>query len=52
MTIAKANNIKKGEQIIDDINELVKNWSDFASKVKVDDKRYKDIKSNLHLLKD
>jgi serine/threonine-protein kinase HipA len=52
MTIAKANNIKKGEQIIADINKVVKNWSDFALKVNVNDIRRKEIKSNLHVLKD
>ncbi|HKL09790.1 MAG TPA: type II toxin-antitoxin system HipA family toxin [Bacteroidales bacterium] len=50
MAIAKANNIKKGEKIIEDINVVVKNWSDFASSVKVDDTRHKDIQSNLHVL--
>ena len=50
MTIAKANNIKKGEQIINDINTVVKNWSDFALKVKVSDFRHNEIKSNLHVL--
>jgi serine/threonine-protein kinase HipA len=52
MAIAKANNIKKGEQIIADINKVVKNWSDFALKVKVNDIKHKEIKSNLHVLKD
>ena len=42
--------IKKGEQIIDEINEVVKNWSYFALKAKVSDFRYKDIKLNLHVL--
>ena len=50
MTIAKTNKIKKGEQIIDEINEVVKNWSYFALKAKVSDYRHKNIKSNLHLL--
>lgn len=50
MTIAKANNIKKGEKIIDEINAVVKNWSDFASIAKVSDFRHNDIKSNLHIL--
>lgn len=52
MTIAKANSIKKGEQIIADINKIVKNWSDFALKVNINDIRCKEIKSNLHVLKD
>lgn len=50
LTIAKANNIRKGEKIINEINTVVKNWSDFATKVKVSDFRHKDIKSNLHVL--
>lgn len=50
MSIAVTNRIKKGEQIIDEINEVVKNWSHFALKAKVSDYRHKDIKSNLHLL--
>lgn len=50
LTIAKANNIRKSEKIINEINTVVKNWSDFATKVKVSDFRHKDIKSNLHVL--
>lgn len=46
MTIAKANNIKKGENIINEINSVVKNWHDFAGKAKVQDDLYKQIKSN------
>ena len=46
MTIANANNIKKGEAIIDEINLIVKNWGDFANKVKVGDDLLKDIKIN------
>lgn len=52
MTIAKANNIKKGEQIIDEINKVVKNWSDFALKVKVNESKRNEINLNLHILKD
>lgn len=50
ITIAKTNKIKKGKQIIDEINEVVKNWSDFALKANVSDYRHNDIKSNLHVL--
>ena len=50
MTIAKVNKIKKGEQIIDKINDVVKNWNDFALKAKVSDYLHNDIKSNLHVL--
>ncbi len=46
MTIAKANNIKKGESIINEINSIVKKWDDFASKARVRDDLYKQIKSN------
>ena len=46
LTIAKANNIKKGEAIVKEINSVIKGWSDFASKTKVRDDLYKAIKSN------
>lgn len=52
MTIAKANNIKKGEQIIDEINAIVKNWSHFAVEAKVNNRMCKEIESNLHVLKE
>ena len=35
MTIASANNIKKGEKIIDEIKLVVSNWQQYAEKVKV-----------------
>ncbi len=35
MTIANANNIKKGEKIIKEIKETVCNWSEYANKAKV-----------------
>jgi serine/threonine-protein kinase HipA len=50
MSVANENNIKKGDQIIDTINKIVENWSDFAIKAKVSDTNYKIIKSNLHTL--
>lgn len=46
MTIAKANNIKKGETIITEINNVVKNWGDFAGSAKVRDDKINEIKSN------
>ncbi len=46
MTIAKANNIKKGETIINQINNAVKDWGDFASSAKVPNDKIKEIKSN------
>ncbi len=50
MTIAKANNIKKGEKIIDDINAVVKNWGDFANQVNIGDDLLRTIYKNLHTL--
>ena len=50
MTIAKANNIKKGEKIIDEINQVVKQWGDFASKVKVQPDLHKDIQMHLNTI--
>ena len=51
MTVAKVNKIKKGEKIIDEINEVVKNWGDFAAKAKVSPDLKKNIQTNLHILK-
>jgi serine/threonine-protein kinase HipA len=48
LSIAKANNIKRGEDIIDDINNTVSNWKDFADKAKVDEQHFDHIKRNLH----
>jgi len=50
MTIAKANNIKKGEKIISEINEIVKNWKDFARQVNVKNDLLQTIQKNLHTL--
>lgn len=50
MTIATANNIKKGEKIIDQINQTVADWSDFANQAGVHQERYQEIQSNLHLI--
>ncbi|MEM6720756.1 MAG: type II toxin-antitoxin system HipA family toxin [Bacteroidota bacterium] len=35
ITIAKANNIKKGEKIITEINAIVKSWHEYAEKVQL-----------------
>jgi serine/threonine-protein kinase HipA len=35
MTIARSNNIKKADKIIEEIKEVVSNWTKYASKVKV-----------------
>ncbi|MGM5470207.1 type II toxin-antitoxin system HipA family toxin [Flavobacteriaceae bacterium LMO-SS05] len=50
MSIAKANSIKKGEKIIDDINTVVSHWSDFASQAKVKEALKLSIQNNLHTL--
>jgi serine/threonine-protein kinase HipA len=50
MTIAKANNIKKGEKIIDEVNTVVKNWKDFADLAKVKKELLQTIQNNLHTL--
>ena len=50
MTIAIANNIKRGERIIEEINTTVNNWEDFALQAKVSPERTKEIKKNLHVL--
>ena len=43
MTIAKANNIKKGEAIIKEISEIVFNWSAYAKKANVEKQLTKTI---------
>lgn len=50
MSLAKANNIKKADSIIDEINVVVKNWGDFAGQVKVPDRLFSLIKRNLNTL--
>jgi serine/threonine-protein kinase HipA len=52
MTIATANNIKKGSKIIDEVNDVVKNWLQFASKVGVREDLKQVIQKNLHTLKE
>jgi serine/threonine-protein kinase HipA len=48
MTIADANNIKKAEKVIDEINEVVKNWLHFADEVGVREDLKQTIQKNLH----
>jgi len=48
MTIAKANNIKKGAQIIEDINNVIKSWGSYANKAKVREDLKNRIQSNLN----
>lgn len=47
-TIAKANNIKKSERIIDEINSVIKNWKKFASQANVRKDLTRTIQNNLH----
>jgi len=51
MTVAKANNIKKGEKIIKEINTVVKSWKDFANRTNVRKELLQTIQDNLHTLK-
>jgi serine/threonine-protein kinase HipA len=48
MTIAHDNNIKKGEKIIDQVNEVVKSWSNYAKEAKVSGVLTKMIGENLN----
>jgi len=50
MQIAKQNNIKKGESIIDDINRLVKSWGDFSLEAKVPHDLHQLVTTNLNTL--
>ena len=48
MTIAKENNIKKAEKIIQDINAIVKNWNKYAEQVEVRNDLKEKIFMNLN----
>lgn len=50
MSIAKDNHIKKAEQIIADINAVVKNWSDYAAQVGVEDRLRNTIQEHLRAI--
>lgn len=50
MTIARANSIKKAEKILEEINDVVGHWKDFAKRAEVQDKLRETIKTNLHLI--
>jgi serine/threonine-protein kinase HipA len=50
MTVAKENNIKKGAQIIDQINAIVTSWSTYADQVGLRKDLKKRIHSNLNTL--
>jgi serine/threonine-protein kinase HipA len=47
LSIAKSNTVKKAEKIIDDIQKVVQNWSQYASKAKVSKRLDEKIKSHL-----
>jgi len=51
MTIAKENNIKKGEKIIDDVNMVIKNWDNYAKQAGVRSDLQHRIYQNLNILK-
>jgi len=48
MTIANDNNIKKGEQIIQEVNETVKSWEIYANKAQVRSDLTQRISANLN----
>ena len=50
MTIAKANNIKKGDKIIEEINSVIKSWKSYAARAKVRKDLIDHIYSNLNFL--
>ncbi|MGE0932146.1 type II toxin-antitoxin system HipA family toxin [Peijinzhouia sedimentorum] len=50
MTIAKDNNIKKGEKIVNDINLVVKSWSAYAKQASVRTDLQERIRQNLNTL--
>ncbi|WP_310993749.1 type II toxin-antitoxin system HipA family toxin [Aequorivita marina] len=47
LTVAKAMNIKKAAEIIDDINAVVNRWDEFAKRVKVNPEKRKAISKTL-----
>lgn len=49
LAVAKSMNIKKANNIIDQISSTVKNWNDFAESVKVD-KKHKEHIGKAHLI--
>jgi serine/threonine-protein kinase HipA len=50
MTVAKQNNIKKGEKIIDSINEVVKSWSTYAALAGVRTDLIEKVHTHLNIL--
>lgn len=51
LTIAKDNNIKKGSQIIEEVNAVVSNWKFFANKAEVRKDLTDRIHQNLNIFK-
>ncbi|MEN8158128.1 MAG: type II toxin-antitoxin system HipA family toxin [Bacteroidota bacterium] len=51
LTIANANNIRKGAKIVDHVNQVVSQWEDYAREVKVDPELQKGIHKTLHIYK-
>jgi serine/threonine-protein kinase HipA len=49
MTIAKANNIKKAEQLIEEIKSIVQDWEKYAEKANVRPDLAQLIKTNLNV---
>lgn len=47
MTIAKTNAVKKGEKIIQDIENVIKNWSIYASKANINERLFEKINKQL-----
>jgi serine/threonine-protein kinase HipA len=50
MSVAKANSIKKGDRVIEEINAVVKDWKGFADRVGVNKELVQTIQDNLHTL--
>lgn len=50
MSIAKNNNIKKGEKIIDEINLIIKSWNEYAKQAGVRTDLQQRIHQNLNVL--
>lgn len=51
LTIAKSNNIKDAEKIIQEINYTIKQWQDFAQQAKVNEIKQKLIQKHLKIIK-
>lgn len=49
MTIAKNNNIKKGDKIIDEMTSVIKSWTTYASQAHVNNALKKKINNNLNV---